>query len=105
VKGLHEDKGNGKGSGSGGGGASVKDLVDRAKTVAAQICLLYHAQACGQSACAVTGCQPAKRAWAACNRNSSDPRQQEVRALTARVLFLRGLTLIGGFPFFAPLSP
>lgn len=64
---------------SSGGGASVKHLVDRAKTVAAQICLMYHSQSCHEDACSVTGCMAAKRAWEKCHRNAKDPRQREVK--------------------------
>jgi hypothetical protein len=56
----------------------VKHLVDRAKKVAAQICLLYHSQSCNQESCSVTGCLAAKRAWEKCHRNAKDPRQREV---------------------------
>jgi len=68
------------GSSSSGGGASVKHLVDRAKTVAAQICLMYHSQSCSQEACSVTGCMAAKRALEKCHRDAKDPRQREVNS-------------------------
>jgi hypothetical protein len=50
---------------------SVKEYVDRAKSVAAQIMLLRHSRACTDPACGTTGCAGAKRIWNECHGGCS----------------------------------